>query len=54
MWILYGHFYISFGSLLVCKNKYYLQVYLDKCAYKIVDEQMTDCLDDNLSETFDD
>ena len=27
---------ISFDSLIVYKNKYYLQLYLDNCAYKIV------------------
>ena len=32
---------ISIGSLLVYENKYYLQVYLDNCAYKIVNKQMT-------------
>ena len=42
---------ISISSLLVYKNKYYLQVYLDNCAYKIVDKQMTDYLGDNLFET---
>ena len=26
---------ISIDSLLVCENKYYLQVYLGNCAYKI-------------------
>ena len=30
------------------KNRYYLQVYLDNCAYAIVDKQMTDYLDENL------
>ena len=39
---------ISIDSLLVYDNKYYLQVYLDNCAYKIVSKQMTDYLDDNL------
>ena len=33
---------ISIDSLLVYKSKYYLQVYLDICAYKIVNKQMTD------------
>ena len=33
------------------ENKYYLQVYLDNYAYKIVDRQVTDYLDDNLFET---
>ena len=29
---------VSIGSLLVYENKYYLQVYIDNCAYKIIDE----------------
>ena len=36
---------ISIDSLLVYEKKYYLQVYLDNYAYKIVNKQMTDCLD---------
>ena len=32
---------ISVDSLLVYDRKYYLQVYLDNCAYKIVNKQMT-------------
>ena len=28
---------ISIDSLLIYENKYYLQVHLDNCAYKIVD-----------------
>ena len=39
---------ISNDSLLVYENKYYLQVYLDSCAYKIVNNQMTDYLDKNI------
>ena len=39
---------ISIGSLLAYKNKYYLQVYLDNWAYKIVNKQMTDSLDENF------
>ena len=39
---------ISIYSLLVCDKKYYLQVYLDNYAYKIVNKQMTDYLDENL------
>ena len=39
---------ISIGSLLVYKNKYCLQVYLDICVYKIANKQMTDYLDENL------
>ena len=42
---------ISIGSSLVYKNKYFLQLYLDNCAYKIVDKQMIDYLGDNLFET---
>ena len=38
---------ISIDSLLVYENKYYLQVYLDNCVYKIVNKQMTDYLDEN-------
>ena len=41
---------ISIDSLLVYENKYYLQVYLDNCAYKIVNKQMTDYLDGYLFE----
>ena len=40
---------ISIDSLLVYKNKYYLQVYLNNCAYKIINKRMTDYLDENLS-----
>ena len=29
-------------SLLAYENKYYLQVYLDNCLYKIMNTQMTD------------
>ena len=42
---------ISIDSLLVYKNKYYVQVYLDNCAYKIANKKMTNWLDDNLFET---
>ena len=41
---------ISTDSLLV--YKYYLQVYLDNCAYKIVNKQMANHLDDNLFEDY--
>ena len=37
-------------SLFVYENKYYLQVYLDNCAYTIADKKMIDYLDDNLFE----
>ena len=40
----------STDSLLVYENKYYLQVYLDNCAYKTANKQMTDYLDENLFE----
>ena len=42
---------ISINSLLVSYSKFYLQVYLDNCAYKIVDRQMIDYHDGNLLET---
>ena len=35
-------------SLLVYDSKYYFQVYLDSCAYKTVNTQMNDFLDENL------
>ena len=41
---------ISIDSLLLYDEKYYLQVFLDNCAYKIVNKQMTDYLDENLFE----
>ena len=41
---------ISINSLLVYDEKYYVQVYLDNCVYKIVNKQMTDYLDENLFE----
>ena len=37
-------------SLLVYYKKYYMQVYLDNCAYKIVNKQMPDYLHENLFE----
>ena len=36
---------ISVGSWLVYKNKYYLQVYLNNCAYEIVNTVMIDHFD---------
>ena len=39
---------MSIVSLLTYENKYYLQVYLDNCAYKIANKQMTNYLDENL------
>ena len=41
---------ISTDSFLVYVNKYYLLLYLDNCAYKTANKQMTDYLDDNLFE----
>ena len=45
---------ISIDSLLIYQSKYYLQVYLDNSAYKIIDKRMTDYLDDNGFETDED
>ena len=45
---------ISIDSLTVYKSKYYLKVYLDNCAYKIVDHQMMYYLDENPFETDED
>ena len=45
---------ISIDSLLVYDGKYHLQLYLDKCVYKVVNNQMIDFLDDNLFETDED
>ena len=42
---------ISVDSLLVYENKYYLQVYLDNCAYNVANKQMADYLDDHHFET---
>ena len=42
---------ISIDSLLVYENKQvYMQVCLDNCAYKIVNKQMADYLDENFCE----
>ena len=41
---------ISIDSLLIYDKKFYLQVYLDKCAYETVNKQMTGYLDENLFE----
>ena len=41
---------IPVDSLLIYKNKYYLQVYLDNRGYKIANKQITDYLDENLFE----
>ena len=39
---------ISIDSSLVCESKHYLQIYSDKCDYKIVNTQMIDYLHNNL------
>ena len=41
---------ISIDSLLAYENNLDLQVHLDNYAYKIVNKQMTDCLDENVFE----
>ena len=41
----------SINCLLAYENIYYLQVYLDSCAYKIIKKGRINCLDDNLFET---
>ena len=43
---------ISIDSLLIQKKRYYLQVYLDNCAYKLVDKQIIDYLGNNLFESY--
>ena len=42
---------ISTDSLFVYANKYYLQIYLDNYAYKIVGKRMMNCLGKSLFET---
>ena len=50
---------VSTDSLLACDNKYYLQVYLNNCAYKSVNKQMKDYPDkkfkrlDNINVDYD-
>ena len=39
---------ISIDPLLVYKNRYYLQVYLDNCPYKIANRQLTDYLGESF------
>ena len=41
---------ISTDSLLVFDKTYYLQLYLDNCAYKTVNKQMANCVDENFFE----
>ena len=53
MWLKFARrWYIDCESFTVFSidNKYYLHVYLDNCAYKIVNKQMTDYLDENRYE----
>ena len=45
---------VSIDSFLFYDNKYYLQVYLNNCGYKIVNKQKRDYLDENLFETDED
>ena len=45
---------IAIDFLVACRNKYYLQVYLDNWAYKIIDKQMPHYLDNNRFETNED
>ena len=45
---------ISIASLLAYENKYYLQIYLNNCAYNIVGNQIIDYLGDNPFETGED
>ena len=39
---------ISIRFLLIYENKYYLQVYLDNCAYKVGSKQIVDIINDVL------
>ena len=41
---------ISIDSLHVYENNCFLQVYLENCAHKIVNKQITDYLDENVFE----
>ena len=45
---------ISINALLVYENKFHLQLYLDNCAYKIVDKEIIGYLGDNNFETDED
>ena len=42
---------IYIDSLLFYEHKFYLQVYLENCAFKNADKQMIDCLGDNHFES---
>ena len=39
---------ISIDSLILYEKKYSLQLCLDYCAYKVIDKQMIDYLDDSF------
>ena len=43
---------ISIDSLFAYEKNYYLLLYFNNCAYKIVDKEMADYLDDNLFESY--
>ena len=48
-------FYFYFYRFYTCvQKKYYLQIYLDNCAYKVIDKQIIDYLDDNHFKTDED
>ena len=49
--LVYENKYYRFFTCLILVYKYYLQVYLDNCSYKIVDKRMIDYLGDNIFET---
>ena len=42
---------ISYHCFLDYENKYDLKVYLDNCAYKVANKEMTDYLDNHHFET---
>ena len=44
----------SYLLILVYENKYLLEIYLDNCAYEIVDKQVIDDLGENPFETDED
>ena len=48
MWMFCNNF---INSLLVYEHKYYFQVWLENCTYKILDKQVIDHDDVNLSES---
>ena len=44
-------FTVTFVDSLLVYNKYYLEAYLDNCAYKIINTQMLDYLNKNYSDS---